>query len=207
MLFSIPHALGFLTSLSTDIGAPDINHKCPNNNSSSSCYSLGLKSGLVAGKEMRDSDFGYSLVGGCWQQHSPNFCLGYLLSFDKVFLGRPANSSQILQVANKTGWDDGGQNTTASPNPPCTVNTMFCVPFTKAYDASFKYHIPYWEGFKAGNKYADHMIDRCTLTKHPNFIFLKHSTAQYQGGFMDGYKASVEAAFNNNGTYGAKDCK
>jgi hypothetical protein len=57
MLLSIPHAympsLAFLTSLSTDIGAPDIKHQCPNDNSSSSCYSLGLRSGLVAGKEMR----------------------------------------------------------------------------------------------------------------------------------------------------------
>src|SRR6516162_3824579 len=74
--------------------------------------------------------------------------------------------SQIWQVANKTGWDDGGQNATASPNPPCTVNAVFCVPFTKAYDTSYKYHITYWEGVKAGNKYADHMIDTCTLTKH-----------------------------------------
>ncbi|MFZ0510299.1 MAG: hypothetical protein WAM14_01725, partial [Candidatus Nitrosopolaris sp.] len=60
------------TSLSTDIGAPDIKHQCPNYNSSSSCYSLGLRSGLVAGKEMRDSDFTYSLVAGCWHQHSAN---------------------------------------------------------------------------------------------------------------------------------------
>jgi hypothetical protein len=126
MLFSVPHALGFLTSLSTDIGAPDIKHQCVNDNSSSSCYSLGLRSGLVAGKEMRDSDFAYSVAVGCWYQHSANFCLGYLLSYDKAFLGRTANSSQIWQVANKTGWNDGGQNTTASPNPPCTVNAIFC---------------------------------------------------------------------------------
>jgi hypothetical protein len=205
MLFSLQHALGFLTSLSTDIGAPDINHKCPNDNSSTSCYSLGLISGLVAGKEMRESDFAFSF--GCWYQHSPNFCLGYLLSFDKAFLGRPSNTSQIWQVANKTGWDDGAQNTTASPNPPCTVNAIFCVPFTKAYNASYKYHILYWEGFKAGKQYAEHIIDTCMLTKHPNFIFLKRLTAKYKVGFTDGYRDSVEAAFNNNGTYGAKDCK
>jgi hypothetical protein len=86
------------------------------------------------------------------------------------------------------------------------VNAIFCVPFTKAYGESYKYHILYW-GAKAGNKYANNMIDTCTLTKHPNFIIIKHRTAQYHGGFIDGYKDSVELAFNNNGTYGAKDCK
>ncbi|MGA8082436.1 MAG: hypothetical protein WB988_11275 [Candidatus Nitrosopolaris sp.] len=208
MLFSIPHALGFLTFLSTDIGTPDIKHQCPNDNSSSSCYSLGLRSGLVAGKEMRESDFAFSfgVSFGCWHEHSPNFCLGYLVSFDKAFLGHPANSSQIWQVANKTGWDEGGQNTTASRNPPCTVNALFCVPFTKAYEQSYAYHIPYWAGVKAGNKYADHVIDTCTQKNHPNFGFLEHHIAQYKKGFLDGYGNSVAAASNANGMYGPKGC-
>jgi hypothetical protein len=79
------------------------------------------------------------------------------------------NSSQIWQVANNTGWDDEGQNTTASLNPPCTVNALFCVPFTKAYEQSYEYHIPYWAGVKAGNKYADLVIDICTQINHLNF--------------------------------------
>ena len=136
--------------------------------------------------------FGYQLyVSPVRRQHSPNFCQGYLVSFDKAFLGRPANSSQIWQVANKTGWDEGGQNTTASPNPPCTVNALFCVPFTKAYEQSYAYHIPYWAGVKAGNKYADYVIDTCTQKNHPNFGFLEHHIAQYKKGFLDGYGNSV----------------
>ncbi|MGC1929320.1 MAG: hypothetical protein WA667_10130 [Candidatus Nitrosopolaris sp.] len=61
---------------------------------------------MIAGKEMRDSDI-------LWLPDVGISIAPTLVSFDKAFLGRPVNSSQIWQVANKTGWDDGGQNTTA----------------------------------------------------------------------------------------------
>jgi hypothetical protein len=51
-------------------------------------------------------------------------------------------------------------------------------------EQSYTYSIPYW---KAGNKYADLVIDTCTQMNHPNFGFLEHHTAQYKKGFLDGY--------------------
>lgn len=195
-----------MTSLSTKIGLPDINNKCPNDNSTNSCYSLGIKSGLVAGQEMRDSHFVYSLVGGVGGQHSPNFSYGYLLGFDKGF-HKQTNNIYIRSVANKTGWDDGGHNTTASPSRPCTVNTLFCITYTTAYRQSYKYNIPYWVGVAAGEKYADHVINTCTQRDHPDFRFLEHHAALYKQGFLNGYSDSVAEASNDNGTYGPKNCK
>ena len=194
--------MGFLTSLSTDIGFPDIKHQCPNDNSSSLCYSLGLRSGLVAGKEMRESDFAFSfgVSFGCWYQHSPNFCLGHLLSFDKAFLGRPANSSQIWQVANKTGWYDEAQNTTASPNPPCSVNALFCIPFTKAYEQSYRYNIPYCVGYANGMRFAKHLISICHEENYPKIR--GYHTAIYKKGWIEGFEGATRAASNGNGTYG-----
>jgi Polysaccharide deacetylase len=89
---------------------------------------------------------------------------------------------------------------------PCTVNALFCAPFTKAYEQSYKYNIPYWLGVKAGNKYADLVIDICTQKNQPNFGFLEHHTAQYKKGFLDGYGDSVASASNANGTYRHKGC-
>ncbi|MGC2682171.1 MAG: hypothetical protein WA323_09910 [Candidatus Nitrosopolaris sp.] len=86
------------------------------------------------------------------------------------------------------------------------MNALFCVPFTKAYEQSYEYHIPYWAGVKAGNKYADLVIDICTQINHLNFGFLEHHTAQYKKGFLDGYGDSVAAASNANDTYGPKGC-
>ncbi|MFY9873140.1 MAG: hypothetical protein WAK17_25800 [Candidatus Nitrosopolaris sp.] len=54
---------------------------------------------------------------------------------------------------------------------------------------------PYSAGVKAGNNYADHMIDTFTLEKHPNFGFLKHRKAEYKRGFSDD---------NTNDTYGTR---
>jgi hypothetical protein len=85
LVLSASYAFAFMTSLSTTIGLPDINNKCHNDNSTKSCFALGVKSGLVAGQEMRKSRLVYSLVGGVGGQHSPNFSYGYLLGFDKGF--------------------------------------------------------------------------------------------------------------------------
>ena len=95
-------------------------------------------------------------------QYSANYCYGYLLAYDKVILDRSTNNSEIWSVANKTGWLQRAQNGTATPTPPCTVSQVFCVPFTKAYEQSYKYYVPYWLGNAAGAKYGDHVLDDCT---------------------------------------------
>lgn len=85
----IPYALAFMASSS--IGYADINNTCRNDNSSSSCYAL-------ESSEIRESHFGYSLVGGAGGQHSPNFSYGYLLGFDRGF-GHRTNNTYIMTVA------------------------------------------------------------------------------------------------------------
>ncbi|MGB8936051.1 MAG: hypothetical protein WCC17_13195 [Candidatus Nitrosopolaris sp.] len=191
----IPYALAFMASSS--IGYADINNTCRNDNSSSSCYAL-------ESSEMRESHFEYSLVGGAGGQHSPNFSYGYLLGFDRGF-GHRTNNTYIMTVANATGWDLGGQNTTALPSPPCTVSNLFCVSFTTAYEQSYTYHIPCWVGNATGEKYADHVIDTCTQKNYPDFRLLNHHTAQYKQGFLDGYSDSVAGVMGQGVVNDAQD--
>ncbi|MGB8934425.1 MAG: hypothetical protein WCC17_04895 [Candidatus Nitrosopolaris sp.] len=66
-----------------------------------------------------------------------------------------------------------------------------------AYEQSYKSYIPHWQGVKAGQKYAEHVIDTCTEQAHPDFRFLKHRSSQYRDGFLDGYDDSVSAATNS----------
>jgi hypothetical protein len=126
-------AKGFMTSAPIDIGQPDIEHTCPNDNSTNSCFRVGIKSGLEAGKEMREAgNNDYSLVGGVGGQHSPNFSLGYLLGYNKAYLGRETNSSYINYIANKKGIEDGG-NANSSRLPICTVNSDWCSVYRNAF--------------------------------------------------------------------------
>src|SRR5262249_37280731 len=101
------HITAFMTSNGVEVGMVDIKHKCPIDNSSSSCYNIGVKSGQSAGQEMKDSHLSYSLVGGVGGQHSPNFSLGYLIGYNRGFNMR-ISTNDILRVANKTGFEDGG---------------------------------------------------------------------------------------------------
>lgn len=215
---AIPHSQTLMSSY------PDLIHACPNDNSTKSCV-LGLQSGEIEEKEMavltnqsnmvyvlEPSHFASSL--GCYQ-YSASFCFGELLGFAKV-AHFPINDTYIRSVANGTGWDLGfqqgqniinGQPASPIPNPPCTVTALFCVPFNKAYEQSYKYYIPYWAGVQAGQKYGDHVVNTCTEKNHPDFGFLKHHSPQYREGFLNGYNDSVAAAGNDNGTYGSKGCK
>jgi hypothetical protein len=83
------------------------------------------------------------------------------------------------------------------------------IPYNRAYEQSYKSYIPHWQGVKAGQKYAEHVIDTCTEQAHPDFRFLKHRSSQYRDGFLDGYDDSVSAATNSGypSTYSAKGCK
>ncbi|MFZ0513240.1 MAG: hypothetical protein WAM14_16640 [Candidatus Nitrosopolaris sp.] len=66
----------------------DIEHKCDNGNNTT-CCTLGLKSGFVDG---RDDTLNHQISYLCNEQHSPNYCYGYLLGYDKGF-GRQINNT------------------------------------------------------------------------------------------------------------------
>jgi len=200
-------AKAFMTSAPGDIGLADMEHRCPNDNSINSCFQIGIKSGLEAGKEMKQTgNILYSLVGGVGGQHSPNFSLGYLLGYDKAYLGKETNSSYINYIANKTGFEDGG-NANSSRPPLCTVNNTWCSVYSSAFENGYTVAQPYWVGHQRGEVYAEHVITSCTQKEHPDFSFLKHHTAQYKEGFLNAYNDAVAAASNDNGTYGPKECK
>lgn len=102
-------------------------------------------------------------------------------------------------MANSTGWLDGQQqDVSATPNPPCTVSPLFCVPFTKVYEAAYRYNIPCWVGEAAGEKFADHVIDTCTKNS-VKFDFLKTHSAQFQQGFWNGYGDTISASRSYDG--------
>jgi hypothetical protein len=192
--------------------APDIKHTCPNDNSPLACFNLGIKSGQVAGQETKNSHFGYSLAGGVGGQHSPNFSLGYLIGYNRGF-GIKTNTNDILRVANKTGFEDGGSGPVSGTSyqalskPPCTVSSVWCNAYNLAYHRGYQHNIPYGAGQQAGQKYAEHVIDTCTQKEHPDFGFLKHHTSQYRKGFLNAYTDAVAAASNDDGSYGPRRCK
>jgi hypothetical protein len=175
----------------------DIEHKCDNGNIT--CYSLGLKSGLVDGRDDRlNGHISYTLDGGCKVsgQHSPNYCYGYMLGYNKGF-GR-----QI----NYTGADVGGeQGVSSNPSIACTVSTLFCNAYNHGYHMAYHYNIPYWAGYTVGMNFADHLIDICH--EEDNAKIAGHHTAQYKSGWLDGYEDATGAASNDDGSYGAKGCK
>jgi hypothetical protein len=127
-----------MTTALLNLGIPDIIHTCPNDNSTSSCMNIGIASGYQAGKDTKENQLAYSLVGGVGEQHSPNFSYGYLLGYDQGF-GVPTNSSFIVSVANKTGFEDGINGASIEP-PSCTVNNLWC----STYDSGYR------QGYTAG---------------------------------------------------------
>lgn len=155
------------------------------------------------GRGDRLNGYGYSLVGGC-EQHSPNYCYGYLLGYDKGF-GRQINNTAIWKAGNDTGSQHGGDQT-ASPNPPiaCTVSSLFCNAYNHSYHLAYVYNIPYWAGNTAGMNFADHLIDICHEEDNPKIP--GHHTAQYKSGWLDGYEDATAAASNDDGIYG-NGCK
>jgi hypothetical protein len=176
-----------MTSAPVEIGLADIEHTCPNDNSTNSCFQIGVKSGLEAGKEMKETgNIGYSLVGGVGGQHSNDFSYGYLLGYDSGF-GVPTSSSYITYIANKTGFEDG-ENANSSRAALCTVGTNWCSVYSNAYKNGYTMAQPYWVGHQRGVEDAEHVIDTCTQKDHPDFAILRHHTAQYREGFLNAYK-------------------
>jgi hypothetical protein len=187
-------AKGFMSS---EIGIQDIKHKC--DKGTLSCYALGLKTGQIAGTQMKQSGFLYSIVGGCNSQHSPNYCYGYLRGFDKGF-GRPTTDTEIQRVGKSTGTDAASGNVTSSPSIACTVNALFCKSYLQGYQQSYAANIPYNAGYADGTKYAQHLIKICHVEKHPKIP--GHHTSAYEKGWMTAYSDATGAANNDNGTYG-----
>ena len=58
------HVYGFMTTALLNLGIPDIIHTYPNDNSTSSCMNIGIASGYQAGKDTKENQLAYSLVGG-----------------------------------------------------------------------------------------------------------------------------------------------
>ncbi|MFZ0514416.1 MAG: hypothetical protein WAM14_22620 [Candidatus Nitrosopolaris sp.] len=103
----------------------------PNNNTNTSaiantsCYSLGIKGGLIDGNQSR-GQFGYSLVDGCGVQHSLDYCYGYILGYDKGYDHQP-NNTEIWNTANSLGDEAGYQQGTKPLDQiSCTVSSIFC---------------------------------------------------------------------------------
>jgi len=196
--YPILSAKGFMSS---NVGIQDIKHKC--DEGTLSCYALGLKTGQIAGTQMMQSGFLYSIVGGCNSQHSPNYCYGYLRGFDKGF-GRPTTDTEIQRVGESTGVDAASGNVTSSPPIACTVNALFCKSYLKGYQQSYAANIPYKAGYADGTKYAQQLIKLCHEEKHPKIP--GHHTSAYQKGWMTAYADVTREASNDNGTYG-NNCK
>ena len=131
--------------------------------------------------------------------YSANFCFGVLITYDTKVLGRMPNGTEISAVANQSGFDNGAQNDTATPEPACNVLTAFCDTFNKAYNQSYKFHISYYLGNAAGTKYANQMIATCTKDII-DLGFLNHHSALFKKGFWSAYRDTFFANVNSDGT-------
>jgi hypothetical protein len=175
----------------------DIAHKC-DKPGLDSCYDLGLQAGLFDGYQYH-GQLRYSVEGGCNGQNSPNFCFGYFMGFSKTY-GHPINNTEIWNIGNNTGSIAGSEQDANPKQITCDVSALFCKAYIKGYTQAYIYNIPYWIGLADGQNFADLLIKSCHEENHPK-IPGNHSQV-YKSGWIDGYNDEVDAASNDDGTYG-----
>jgi hypothetical protein len=204
MIIPVKSIMAYITETSERYGILDIENKCdrsvPKNNantshiSNTSCYSLGIKGGLIDGNQSR-GQFGYSLVDGCDAQHSLDYCYGYILGYNKGY-GHQTNNTEIWITANNLGEKAGYQHGARPPDQiSCTVSSsIFCGGYMHGYNQGYTHGIDYWIGYADGEKQAYINIKKCHEQNNPK-VPGQH-TQDYKSGWLDGYSDEIDHATN-----------
>lgn len=181
---------------------PDISNTCLIDNASSSCFIAGALDGLAAGREAGEQGQ-YSLASpNNPTGHSPDFFYGYLIGYNSGF---GAKTGDTTHIANKTGTIDAtAQN--ASPDPPSCTIQPFCTTYTQAYLYAYHGGIPWIQGQRDGENFANDLISRCHEENNPVIPGGTH-TPSYRAGWLEGYGDANADASNDDGTYGHKCTK
>ena len=183
--------MAYITETSEKYAILDIENKCDTANTS--CYSLGIKGGLIDGNQSR-GQFGYSLVDGCGVQHSLDYCYGYILGYNKGY-GHQTNNTEIWNTANNLGDKAGYQHGAKPPDQiSCNVSSIFCGGYMHGYNHGYTYGIHYWIAYADGEKQADIDIKKCQEQINPKIP--GQYTQDYKSGWLDGYSDEIDHATN-----------
>ena len=143
-------AKGFVIEKSYVDTILDAKKKC--GSSTVSCFSIGIKTGLIDGSQHRANNLGYSVVRGCNGEQSPNYCSGYIIGYSKAY-GHQPNATEFYNIVNKLAFNKAREHEAPAPsNISCTASALFCNTYLHAYETAFQYNSHYRSGYVAGGK-------------------------------------------------------
>jgi hypothetical protein len=184
----------------------DKEKKCDNINTNaiSSCFNLGVKGGMIDGTQEKNTNLGFSVVGGCGAVESPNYCAGYIKGYSQPY-GHFPSATEYADIVKKAAISKAQAYGVSPPSKIiCNASPTFCSIYQSAYKKEFPTNAPYYAGHDAGEQYANHVLDTCHETKHLH-IPSGHSKA-WQTGYSQGYADTISEAQNDDGTYGSHRC-
>ena len=143
-------AKGFVIEKSYVDTILDAKKKC--DSSTVSCFSIGIKTGLIDGSQHRANNLGYSVVRGCNGEQSPNYCSGYIIGYSRAY-GHEPNAIEFYKIVNKMAFDKARAQGAPTPGYiACTTTALFCNTYIHAYETAFQYNSHYRSGYVAGAK-------------------------------------------------------
>jgi hypothetical protein len=132
-------AKGLISENSGGYATLDTKKKC-DSNSTISCFSIGIKAGLIDGTQQKANHVGYSVVGGCNGEQSPNYCSGYIIGYSRAY-GHEPNATEFYKIVNKMAFNKAqAQGAPAPSNITCTASASFCNTYLRAYETAFQYN-------------------------------------------------------------------
>src|SRR5215831_16040329 len=118
-------AKGFVIENSHVYTTLDAKKKC-DNNSTISCFSIGIKAGLIDGSQQRANNLGYSVIRGCNGEQSANYCSGYIIGYSRAY-GHEPNAIEFYKIVNKMAFDKARAQVAPTPGDiTCTTSALFC---------------------------------------------------------------------------------
>jgi hypothetical protein len=128
-------AKAYIIETSGVYGKIDVYKKCDNYNTNAtmSCFKLGIQGGLIDGTHDKNAKMRYSIINGCNERMSANYCAGYIDGYSKSY-GYYPNVKEYFNIVNSTASNDA-QTYNALPTKDviCNASPSFCIIYLNTY--------------------------------------------------------------------------